>query len=510
MIRKTKKEETPKKTSSIRPSKTFEPIFELSAKGVPIYKNFIDGQWCDSEKKATFDVVNPANGELLGRAQLSTAKDAEHAVRTSYDNRKAIGDMDAVDRASILENIGELVYAHRQEFVDMIVAEAGKPVSVAEGEVDATAERFKYAAEEAKSFRGESLEGDTVPWGKKKIGMVLRQPLGVVLAVSPFNYPLFIASAKIAPALAAGNAVVSKPASDDPLSLLMLTRLIELAGVPKGVMNTLTGSGAEIGDYLASHEKVKMISFTGSSAVGEHMAKVAGMKKLHMELGGKSPALVLADSDIDNAVKQCVSGALKYSGQRCDAVSRVLVEKKVADDFASKIVEEVKKWKSGDPREKDTKIGPLINKRALTKVEELVDDAKAKGAKVLLGGKKKAGLYFEATVLDKVTTDMRIAWEETFGPVVTLIRVKDMEEAISIANESDYGLDACVFTQDVDKALSAAMRLEDGTVQINSAPAHGLGNFPFGGDKDSGMDREGIKVSVEEMTKVHTIVFNPK
>lgn len=475
-----------------------------------VYKMFIGGKWVASSSGETQDVTTPIDGSVIARIPRSTIQDAERAVQTAYESRAKIGKMAAVDRAKLLNKIGDLVYANMAELIDIITLDAGKPKSVSKGEVEATAERFKYAAEEAKQIRGESMLGDSVPWGKEKVGMVLRQPLGVVLAISPFNYPLFIAAAKIAPALAAGNSVVCKPASDDPLAVLYLTRIIQEAGVPDGVFNTVTGSGGEIGDYLSGHPRVNMISFTGSSSVGKRIAQIATFQKLHLELGGKSPALVLDDADLDVAAKQCISGAFKFSGQRCDAISRMLVDKKVVDKFLEKLVAEAKTWVVGDPRDDKTTIGPLINQRAVEKVDELVKDATAKGAKVLIGGKRGKGLYYEPTVLDGVTTNMRIAWEETFGPVASVMRVNDYEEAIRMANQSEYGLDASVFTQDVDRAIDAGMRLEDGTVNINAAPAHGLGNFPFGGDKESGMDREGIKFSLEEMSKVHTIIFNPK
>lgn len=474
------------------------------------YKMYINGKWVSSSNKQTMDVATPIDSSIIANVPRATTKDAEAAIQAAYKARPKIAKMAAVDRAKLLNKIGDLIYANMNELVDVITLDAGKPKSVSKGEVEAAAERFKYAADEAKAIKGESMLGDSVPWGKEKIGMVMRQPVGVVLAISPFNYPLFIAAAKIAPALAAGNTVVCKPASDDPLAVLYMARIIQEAGVPEGVFNVITGSGGEIGDYLAKSDKINMISFTGSSSVGRRIAELATFQKLHLELGGKSPALVLVDADLDVAAKQCISGAFKYSGQRCDAISRILVEKPAADAFLAKLVAEAKTWKMGDPREDTTTIGPLINQKALEKVDALVKDAVRKGAKVLLGGKKEKGLYYQPTVLDGVTSEMRIAWEETFGPVAAVMRVKDYEDAITVANQSHFGLDASVFTQDVDKAIDAGMRLEDGTVNINAAPAHGLGNFPFGGDKESGMDREGIKFSVDEMSKIHTIIFNPK
>ncbi len=286
----------------------------------------------------------------------------------------------------------------------------------------------------------------------------------------------------------------------------MFARLAELAGMPKGVFNVVAGSSSEIGDLMVSDKRVNMISFTGSTYVGKHIADIAGMKRLHLELGGKGPAIVLEDADLDLVVKECLTGALKFSGQRCDAISRVIIVDRVANDFVEIILKGIKRWKIGSPRNRKTKIGPLINKKAIEKVEVLVKEAVEKGAKILYGGKKK-GLYYYPTVLDNVNQNMRIAWEETFGPVVTIIRVKDEKEALKVANQSNYGLDACVFTRDIEKAISIARNLEDGSVTINAHPSHGLGNFPFGGDKDSGIGREGLNYSIDEMTKLHTIVF---
>ncbi len=492
------------------PSIFDEIRFPSASDGVQTYKMFIDGKWVESEHKHTFNVCSPDDFSIVGKVQKASKSDALWAVDSAFNAKPRIAGLSSYERAQILEKTAKLLAENKGQFVDMIVAEAGKPVKVAEGEVDATVERFKFAAEEAKELKGEAIGGDSFPHTKKKIAMTRRQPVGVVLAISPFNYPLFIASAKIAPAIAAGNAVVAKPAGDDPICLFMLAKIMQLAGLPDGTMNVITGSSAEIGDILTSSDKIDMISFTGSSEVGMHIAKTAGMKKIHMELGGKSPAVVLEDADLDLAAKECISGALKYSGQRCDAISRILVVESVAEEFAKRIMGELPKWKLGSPNNADISIGPLINQKSLDKVESLVNDAIHKGAKVLSGGKKVRGLYFEPTVLDNVRKDMRIAWEETFGPVVSIMHVKDYDEAIRIANESQYGLDASIFTNNLNRALDGALKLTDGTVQINAAPMHGVGTFPFGGDKYSGIGREGIKTSIEEMTKIHSIVFNLK
>ncbi len=472
-----------------------------------VYKILINGKWKESSNKKTFEIKNPADGSLIAEVQKASKKDAEKAVKAAFKAKSKIANMNASERGDILDKMGNLLEQHKEEFIDIIMKESGKTRKLAEGELHASIGRLHYASDEAKEIRGELIKGDIA--GKKdSMGMVIRQPLGVLLAITPFNYPLFTGIAKISPGIAAGNSIVVKPASADPICLLMFGKIMQEAGLPNGVVNIVTGSSSEIGDYLCSHPKIDMISFTGSSAVGKHIASIAGMKKLHLELGGKAPAIVLEDCNFDIAVKEVAIGSLKFSGQRCDSISRVLVVESIADKFVNAMLEEVKKWKLGNPGDPETVVGPLINEVAAKKVEELVNDAVKKGAKLLHGGKKYDHGYFEPTVLDFINRDMRIAWEETFGPVVTIIRVKDYEEAIELANESEYGLDACIFTQDIDKALDAGQRIEAGSVHINAHPTHGLGVFPFGGDESSGVGREGIKYSIEDMSKVHVMVLH--
>ena len=470
-----------------------------------IYKMLINGQWMEASD--TFEVKTPTDGSLIARVQKASQMEAEQAVQSAFNAKPKIANMDACGRAKILDKMGDLLEQNKNEFIDIIMKESGKTFKQAQGEVGSSIDRLHLAADEAKGIRGEIIKGD-VAADKKCMGMATRQAMGVLLAITPFNYPLFTGVAKIAPGIAAGNSTIIKPASDDPVCALMFGKIMQDSGLPDGVVNVITGPSSEIGDYLSSHPKVDMISFTGSSAAGKHIAGIAGMKKLHLELGGKAPAIVLEDCDFNLAVKECVTGSLKFSGQRCDAISRVLVVESIADKFVKAVLDEVKNWKFGDPRNADTLVGPLINERAAKKVEELVNDAVSKGAKLLCGGKRYDLGYYEPTVLDNVNRNMRIAWEETFGPVVTIIRVNDYEDALSLANESEFALDACIFTKDIDKAFDAAQRIEAGSVHINSHPMHGLGIFPFGGDESSGMGREGIKYSIEDMTKVHSIVLH--
>ena len=492
--------------------KIWHPIrFPSANDGSTIYKMLIDGKWVESSSRETFEVMNPYSGRLVGRVQKASSEDANRAVEAAWKARPLIAGMDAFDRTELLRKMADTVKEHKDKLIDTLIQEAGKPHHFAEGEVGATIQRLQLAAEEIRTLEGKLIPGNLVPKTANRFAVVSRKPLGVVLAISPFNYPLFISISKIAPALASGNAVVCKAASDDPITLLMFARLAELAGVPRGTLNVITGGGSQVGDLLVSHPRVGMISFTGSTSVGQHIAKVAGMKRLHLELGGKGPAIVLEDADLGLAVKECAAGALKFSGQRCDALSRILIVSRIANRFLKETVKEVRKtYKMGDPKDHKTMIGPMINQDALEKVDVLVRDAVEKGAKVVMGGKRGEGLFYHPTILDRVTPDMRIAWEETFGPVVTIMRVKDEKQAIELANRSEYGLDASVFTKDVDRAVKIARSLEDGSVTINGAPAHGVGNFPFGGDKASGMGREGIEYSIDEMTKLHTIVFSLK
>ena len=481
-----------------------------SAGKVPEYKMYIGGRWVSATGKGTFEVRDPYDNSLVGRVPAALKKDADQAIKAAWKARTTMSEMPASERVDLLTKLSKLVSEHKKEFVKVISREAGKPVKYAKGEVKATINRLRLATEEVRKLSHEYIPGDLAPGSSNRFAIVTRKPKGVVLAISPFNYPLFISIAKVAPALAAGNSVVLKAASDDPICMLMFARMAELAGIPKGAFSVVTGSGSEIGDFMVSHPMVNMISFTGGTDAGKRIASKAGMKRMHLELGGKGPAIVFSDADLDVACHECLAGSLKFSGQRCDALSRILVERKVADKFVKLIVKGARTWKVGKPSDPKTAIGPLINKNALEKVDELVQDAKEKGARVLLGGRRIKGLYYAPTVLDNVTPKMRIAWEETFGPVVTIMRVKDGEEAVKIANQSEYGLDASVFTQDTDKGIKTARALEDGTVTINGHPAHGLGNFPFGGNKESGIGREGLGYSIEEMTKLDTIVVNLK
>jgi acyl-CoA reductase-like NAD-dependent aldehyde dehydrogenase len=846
-------------------SAIFDPIYSVKDSGILDFRMFLDGNWVFLEQR--IDVHSPIDDSVIATIPSSSKEEAKLAVDSSYGNRNAIRTIPAVEKLEMFRTARDLLLENMESFTTVLIHEAGKPRANAEGEVKATAERLKLTPDEYGKIRGEHIPGD---WSEETVGTsadVLREPLGVVLAIAPFNYPLYITATKVIPALLAGNSVVVKTSSKDPLSFLLFSHVLELAGIPKGTLNVITGRGI-IGEYLASNEKISMLTFTGSTEIGKRLSQVAGLKRLHMELGGKGSAIVLSDADLDLAAAETVKGSLSYSGQRCvlpgttilgdnkaveeyapgnhvlgdagkvevlnvysrrytgkvvtvkgigmlpftltsehpllafespgrkvhltelgfieaahlkekhrskpgdylavprlsgggdkrlslkayhdlarptiretfpltestswllglytaegscsrtkrkerdksasavfnlgrhekslikrtvsilsklgykpslyvrnstaevkvhnsalaralddwcghtashkkipefillhrkrsiarayltgyltgdgnkerncvgkwngvaattvsrllafqlqllgaklgiffrisrmaktqtimgrkispkekykvsatlrgnikarftrkhmlvpirevrlsdyegavhnletkdhtyligpvvshncDAVSRVLVEQKVADAFVSKVLKEVEGYKLGDPRDPSVKMGPLIDRAAAERVHGLVLDAIEKGASLLKGGRHDGGYYF-ATVLDEVPLDAKIVWEETFGPVIPIVRVKDVDEAIELANRSRYGLDSCVFTNSINLARKVAKRLEEGEVTVNAAPRHGVGYYPFGGNKDSGIGREGIGYSIEEMTRLKTIVYN--
>jgi glyceraldehyde-3-phosphate dehydrogenase [NAD(P)+] len=493
-------------TVKVKLGEVFQPIYSINASGALDFRMLLDGKWLSLENQ--IEVHSPIDDSLIATVPSSSELEAEQAIESSYSHKSAIRTIPAVQKIEIFQRARELLLQNKDSFVSILTLEAGKPLSNAEGEVDATAERLKLTPDEYGRIAGEHIPGD---WSEETIGTsadVLREPLGVVLAISPFNYPLYITATKVIPALLAGNSVVVKTSSKDPLSFLMFARILQVAGIPDGALNVISGRGP-IGEFIAKSEKVNMLTFTGSTEVGKKLAHIAGLKLLHMELGGKGCAIVLADADLDLATKETVKGALSYSGQRCDAVSRVLVEQSVAKPFVKKIIEEVDTYKTGDPRNLAVKIGPLIERNAVERVHALVMDAIQKGAKLLRGGKHE-GNYYYPTVLDEVPLEAKVMWEETFGPVIPIAYVKDVDEAIDLANKSRYGLDSCLFTNNINLARKVSKRLEEGEVTINAAPRHGIGYYPFGGNKDSGIGREGIGYSIEEMTRLKTIVFNWK
>ncbi len=491
--------------TSILELKGFDEIYDIRER-LPIFKCLIDGKWVTS--KNTKAIKSPINDSIIGYMQLCSKDEVEKAIEAAVNAKAEMRKMAGIDRVELLLKTREIMLKHKESFIDAIMLNAGKPRKDAESEFNASLERLELSMQESSKIFGEYIPGDWNKDTKGKFALVIREPRGVILCISPFNYPLFIGLSKIVPALLAGNSVIAKPASADPIPLLLFAKTLEDAGIPSGAFNIITGNADEISDPLIRDERIDMINFTGSTTVGREIANKAGMKYLHLELGGKGMAIVLEDADLDLAAKACIEGAFKNAGQRCDAISAILVIDKIADKFVQKALKYVEEWNHGDPRD-DVKVGPLIDTKAAKFVEELVNDAIDKGAELLKGGKRDNN-YFEPTVLDKVPLTARIAWEETFGPVATIIRIKELKDVIEIGHKSNYGLDSCIFTNNFYNIWHVIKELNVGEITINDLPKHGVGYFPFGGMKYSGLGREGIGYSLKEMTTLKTIVFNLK
>lgn len=474
------------------------------------FRNLINGQWRNSKSEKFIEIKSPIDGEVVGKVPAMTVDEVDKAIKFAVNSKYKWRETPINERAKILYRAADILQERIEDLSDILIREIAKDKKSAESEINRTADFIRFTADTSKSIYGESIQSDSFPgFDKKKLSIVIREPVGVVLAISPFNYPINLAASKIAPALVAGNTVVLKPATKGSLCGLYLAKIFQEAGLPDGVLNTITGKGSEIGDYIVTHPSIDFINFTGSSEVGMRISKITNMVPLLMELGGKDAAIVLKDADLKLAAKNIVEGAYSYSGQRCTAVKRVLVEENIAD----KLVEEIKllviNLKVGDPREEGVSIVPLIDDKAVDFVWKLIEDARNKGAHLILGGKREENIIYP-TLFDYVTTDMRLAWEEPFGPVLPIIRVKDKDEAIKIANESQYGLQSSVFTNDLDNAFYIANKLEVGAVQINNKTERGPDHFPFLGVKSSGIGVQGIKYSIESMTRRKGIVINLK
>ena len=485
-------------------SEYFSEIYEEGDS--PRFKVFIDGKWVKTKDK--FDLISSIDESKIAEIGSVSTEDLDAVINSAYSNKHKIRDMAAIDRIEMITQIRKGIEEHKDEIAEVLMKEAGKAYSSAKGEINATMERLRLSMEDSRKIMGEYIPGDWSSDTTRKMALVIREPLGVVLGISPFNYPVYTSIAKILPALLSGNSVIIKPPSSDPIALLMCTEIFRKTGLPSGTLQVITGSGGKAGDYLIEDDKINMISFTGSTAVGKHISEVAGLKKIHLELGGKGTVIVLEDADLDLAAKECVKGSFELAGQRCDAVSRVLVLDSIADEFYRKVEEHLKDYKLGNPLEnKDITMGPVINKKAAERIDSMVKNAIKKGAKLVAGGKFKDS-YYEPTFLEDVPLDADIAIEETFGPVITVIRVKTEDEALEVANKSKYGLDSAVFTNDFYRGWKVMKALQVGNVTLNGAPSHGTAYFPFGGVKDSGAGKEGVGYSIEEMTNIKTIIFN--
>ena len=464
---------------------------------------YVDGDWRDADD--VLDVTDLADGGTFAQVAAASPEQADQALAAAERAQSALRETTIPERAAWMDAIADGLVERKEELAEVIVREAGKPISSARGEVESAAERFRRAKEEIRAMTGEFREGTTAGhegWN----AIVKHEPVGTVLAITPYNYPLSTTALSVAPALAAGNAVVLKPASATPVSAAILAAVVAELDLPDGAFNFVPGRGSVVGDVLSGDDRVDMISMTGSSAAGKHVAKESGMVNLHMELGGNAPAVVFPDADLGDVAGECAKGSFKYAGQRCSAVSRVLAHESVHDEVVDRLEAEMDAWQPGDLFEEETTMGPLIDEGQAEWVEGLVEDAVEKGARLVRGGDRE-GATFEPTLLADVPDDARIVHEEQFGPVAAVTTFETEAEAIEIANRGDLALDASVFTSDYDRAMELADELDAGAVRINGAPSHGLGDVPFGGNDASGIGRQGLHTTIEEMTRKKSIVL---
>src|SRR5262245_19939570 len=409
-------------------------------------------------------------------------------------------------RYHVLQKIAGGLYDRREEFARLMTAESGKPITDAKREVSRAIQTFTVAAEEAKRIPGEVIPLDWTPGTNSHLGILRRIPIGPVLGITPFNFPFYLVAHKVAPALAAGNSILIKPAPQTPLTALLLGEVALEAGIPPGALNILPCDNT-VAEQLVVDPRFKLLSFTGSAAVGWMLKARCGKKKVVLELGGNAGVIVEPDADLELAAQRCAVGGFGYAGQSCIAVQRILVHHSISDLFTTKLLLQVARLKAGDPSDDATVVGPLIDQKAAHRVEDWIGEAVTQGARLLLGG-KRMGSVVEATVLSNVTPSMKVSCEEIFGPVVTVTPYRHLDEAIEALNRSAYGLQAGVFTQDINKVFHAFRHGEVGAVLANEVPTFRADHMPYGGVKDSGMGREGLRAAIEEMTEPRLLVMN--
>ena len=461
----------------------------------------LDGEWVETGEWV--EVRSPYSGELVARVAKAGAAEARRAVDAT--ERAMAEPLPAHRRAEILVKVAGLIGRRHEEIAQTICAEAGKPLKAARVEVSRAMSTYTMAAVEARTLTGDIVPLDGSQAGEGKLGLTLRRPIGVVGAISPFNFPLNLVAHKLAPALAAGCAVVLKPASQTPLSALLLAELETDAGLPPGWLNVLVGPAAEIGDVLVEDERVRLITFTGSGPVGWKLRERAPRKRVNLELGNATPVIVAADADLEDAAAKVAANAFSFAGQSCISVQRVYVERPAYDAFVASLVPRVEALRVGDPADEETDVGPMIAPGERDRVVEWIEQARAAGAAILTGGTLD-GELLRPTVIAGASPELKVSCDEVFGPVCTVTPYDSLDEALALANGTRFGLQAGIFTASLETALRAAEGLEFGGVTVNEAPTFRADQMPYGGVKDSGNTREGPAYAVREMTEERLVV----
>ncbi|MBP1931921.1 aldehyde dehydrogenase family protein [Ammoniphilus resinae] len=465
---------------------------------------FIGGEWV--EGSSYYDLKSPYNGELLAQIPLATTSEVKAALDQAEKAFQVIRQMTSLERATILEKASQLFQDRLEECAQILAKENAKPIKTARTEISRTIETYKFAAEEAKRIHGETIPMDAAINGKDRFAFTIREPLGIIAAITPFNFPFNLVAHKLGPAIAVGNSVVLKPANQTPLSALMTAEIFAEAGLPAGGLNVVTGRGSEIGDVLIGDSRVKMITFTGSVEVGLGIREKAGLKKVTLELGSNSAVIVDSVNDLDEVAARCVEGSFAFSGQVCISVQRIYVNRQLYDSFLEHFIEKTKSLVIGDPQDEGTNLSAMISPAEAERVENWLNEARNSTANIVYGGNREGGIL-HPTVITEVKPTMAISCKEAFAPIVSIVPYDSFDQAIEYVNDSDYGLQAGVYTTSIGQAFDAIRKIEVGGVIINDIPSFRVDQMPYGGVKNSGTGREGVKYSVEEMTELKLVSF---
>ena len=468
-------------------------------------KMYIGGEWVDRDAKTS--VLNPYDMSVIDTVPRAGIEDVDSTIASAVRGAKVMAGVPAYERFLMLRKAADLLEERKEEFARIITLEEGKIIAEGRTEVSCAVQTISLSGEEAKRLYGETIPLDAAPGYTGQLGFTLRVPCGVVVAISPFNFPLNLVCHKVGPALAAGNSVIIKPASDTPLSAIKLTEVLLEAGIPAEAVQCITGSGSQVGDPLVSDPRVRKVTFTGSLEIGARICRMAGVKKITMELGSNSPLIVMPDADLEKVVKGTIASGYANAGQVCISAQRVITSRKVYADFLDALKVGVEAINTGDPMDEGVRMGPMIREEDADRVDQWVKEAVSGGARTLVGGEYSGAMYAPTVVAD-VKPEMRVSCEELFGPAVAVTPFSDIDDAIALANDSNYGLSAGIFTQNVDWAMRFAREVDSGSLHINSGPGWRADMMPYGGLKESGMGKEGPKYAVQEMTELKTVVFH--
>lgn len=466
---------------------------------------FINGEWREGTNYT--DLKSPYSGEVIAQIPAATEAEVDDAIQSAHHAREVMAKMPAHQRSAILERLARLLEERADEAARILAMEVAKPITQAKGEVSRTIQTCKFAAEEAKRIHGETIPMDAAPGGEGRVAYTTREPIGVIGAITPFNFPLNLVMHKVGPAIASGNTVVLKPASQTPLSALFLAELLEQSGLPAGALNVVTGSGRLVGEKIVTDSRVKMITFTGSPDVGIGIRNKAGLKRVTLELGSNAAVIIDKGVDIHKIIPRCVTGAFSNQGQVCISIQRVYAHEEVFDPFVEKFMQAAESLKLGDPLEADTDLSALITPNDVDRTLAWIEEAKQAGVKIVTGGKADGNVLYPTILLD-ANPSLKVSCQEVFAPIVVINKVRTVDEAIGLVNQSRYGLQAGIYTENVQTALDAAEKLQVGGVMINDIPTFRVDHMPYGGIKESGTGREGLKYAIEEMTEMKLVVWN--